>query len=102
MSSGGGSDGKGMTYILSKNLPDIYSLGYLQRRKEKWAAYQRRLQKIKKSLPPSAAEFALAEWHYDPSDPRCPHDAWLEHVTIREPSSGERSEIRGLEIEIRL
>lgn len=91
-----------VTYILSKDLPEIESLGYEQRRKEKWAAYQHRLQKIKTSLPASAQEFAFADWHYDFSDSRCPHDAWLEYVTIREPSSGERSEVRGLEIEIKL
>ena len=92
-----------MTYILSKDLPDPMSLGYEKRRKEQWAAYQRRLNKLKKkSLPASALEFTLADWHYNNIDPRCPHDAWLEHVIIREPSSGERSEIRGLEIEIKL
>lgn len=91
-----------MTYILSKDLPNVGSHIYDKRRKEQWQAYERRLQKIKKRLPSSVQEFALAEWHYNPEDRRCPHDAWLEHVTIRELSSGERLEIRSLEIEISL
>lgn len=91
-----------MTYILSKDLPDIESLGYEKRRREQWLAYRNRLRKVKKNLPIPTQEYALAEWHYDFSDHRCPHDAWLEHVMIREPASGERSEIRSLEIEIKL
>jgi hypothetical protein len=42
------------------------------------------------------------DWYKYPPDPRCPHDAWVESVTISEPSSGERQENRGLEIHIRL
>ena len=91
-----------MTYILSKDLPDADSLILETRRRENWRAYQNRLQKIKKRMSPTVQEYALADWHYDYSDHKCPHDAWLEYVTIREPSSGERSEIRTLEIEIRL
>jgi hypothetical protein len=91
-----------MTYILTKDLPDKDSLIYDKRRAENWRDYQNRLQKIKKRMSPAVQEYALADWHYNNLDPRCPHDAWLEHVTIREPASGERSEIRRLEIEIRL
>lgn len=91
-----------MTYILTRDLPDRNSHIYNQRYKEGWRNYQTRLQKIKKSMPPSVQEFALADWHYNSSDHRCPHDAWLEHIIIREPASGDRLQIRGLEIEIRL
>ena len=91
-----------MTYILSKDLPHKESNIYEQRLQEQWRAYERRLQKIKKRLPPSVQEYALADWHYNFSDHRCPHDAWLEYVTIRELTDGESRKIRSLEIEIRL
>jgi hypothetical protein len=42
------------------------------------------------------------DWYKYPPDHRCPHDAWVESVTVSEPSSGERHENRGLEIHIRL
>lgn len=91
-----------MTYILTKDLPDKESHIHEKRRKQNWQAYQNRLQKIKKQMSPSVQEYALADWHYDISDHRCPHDAWLEHITVREMASGDRSEIRSLEIEVRL
>lgn len=91
-----------MSYILTKDLPNTESHIYDKRSKQNWQAYQNRLQKIKKRMSPSVQEYALADWHYNPSDHRCPHDAWLEHLIIRELASGERSEIRTLQIEIRL
>lgn len=60
------------------------------------------LDSIADRLPAGARAFAMAPWHYTPSDPRCPHDAWVETITIREPASGERGEARGLEIHMRL
>lgn len=91
-----------MTYILSKDLPPLDSNLHEKRYKQQWRAYEQHLQKIAKKLPPSVKEYAQAEWHYDPSDHRCPHDSWLEHIIIRELANGERSEIRSLEIEMRL
>ncbi|MEO8071875.1 MAG: hypothetical protein ABI686_01385 [Acidobacteriota bacterium] len=91
-----------MTYILTKDLPDVESHIHEKRRSENWQAYQNRLQKIKKRMPLSVQEYALADWHYNFSDHRCPHDAWLEHLIVRELVSGERSEIRSLEIEVKL
>src|SRR5690242_1045659 len=49
-----------------------------------------------------AAAYATAGWHYEPEDPHCPHDTWLEELRIQEPSSGKRSEIGSLEICLRL
>jgi hypothetical protein len=46
--------------------------------------------------------FASESWYSDPSDHRCPHDAWLESCEIREPATGARNEIRTTEISIRL
>ena len=53
-------------------------------------------------FPPAAFAFAVADWHLNPSDHRCPHDAWVDSLTIVEPSTGDRSERRGLEIHVRL
>ena len=91
-----------MTFVLSKDLPDRESLIYEKRREEQWRAYEQRLRRIKKRLPASVQEYALADWHYNFADHRCPHDAWLEHIIVRELATGERSEIRSLEIEIKL
>jgi hypothetical protein len=60
------------------------------------------LDSIAALLPAAARDFALAPWHYMPSDPRCPHDAWVEAIAIRELSRGERHETRALEIHMRL
>jgi len=67
-----------------------------------WENYQEYLQSIQGRLPDSARDFALSHWHYDFEDHRCPHDAWLESVAIREPAQGERKEFRQIEIRIAL
>jgi hypothetical protein len=64
---------------------------------EAYAAY---LASIRHRLPVSAYEFATAEWHYNPNDPKCPHDAWIREVKIREIAEGERAEIRETRVEI--
>jgi hypothetical protein len=45
---------------------------------------------------------ATSDWYTSPSDHRCPHDAWVEAVTISERVEGERQEKRAIEIQIRL
>jgi hypothetical protein len=50
----------------------------------------------------SYPDFATQPWYRDYSDPRCPHDAWLESLMVREVATGERSEVRRTEISIRL
>jgi hypothetical protein len=72
-----------MAYILTKDLPDSQSLAYFDKRQQAWEQYRHHLRSAKR-LPPKALEFALAEWHYDSEDHRCPHDAWLESLTIEE------------------
>lgn len=56
----------------------------------------------RKRMPSRALEFAVASWHYDHNDHRCPHDAWVESIRINEPSSGTRREIRSVDIRIEL
>jgi hypothetical protein len=60
------------------------------------------LRSVESRLPTSARQFAMAPWHYDQQNHRCPHDSWLEALTISEPSSGVRCEIRSINILIRL
>jgi len=69
---------------------------------EKFDSYNRYLQSIRGQLSDNAFSFATAPWHYNSQDPRCPHDSWVESLCILEPSSGERSEIRIIEINIKL
>ena len=67
-----------------------------------WGRYQEFLAAARDRFPPGALALASSGWYYDFADRRCPHDAWLEHVTIREPSSGARGEVRELAISARL
>lgn len=69
---------------------------------ERYETYYTYLESIKDSIPKSAYLFATASWHYNHEDPRCPHDSWVETVTVRELSSGERQQIRSTQIFIRL
>lgn len=65
-------------------------------------AYYDYLQSVKDRLSPDAFSFASADWHYDPTDHRCPHDSWVESLTLAEPSSGNRHESRKVELKLRL
>lgn len=87
-----------MAFILLRDRPadslDAFQAG--------WARHQRYLASIAERLPPSARAFALAEWHYDFEDPRCPHDAWVEQVEVLETGTGYRGEVRSLDLRVRL
>jgi len=69
---------------------------------EIFAAYSAYLESIRNALPQSAYEFATAPWHYDARDHRCPHDSWVESLTVSEPSTGSRHENRHLKVAVRL
>lgn len=67
------------------------------------AAYKKYLRDIAEYLPDETREFVLSDWYYDYADiHRCPHDAWLECVEIKENSSGERQQIREITVRLRL
>lgn len=59
------------------------------------------LEEMRDSFPQNALAFASAKWHWDGADPRCPHDAWLEKVEIREIETEPGSSKRDLIIEAR-
>lgn len=63
-------------------------------------AYRAYLASVSSLMPQAALSFALAEWHYDATRHECPHDAWVESLTVREIGSGNRTQERQMEIEI--
>lgn len=67
-----------------------------------FSKYFEYLEKNKDMFPRKAHEFASARWHYDFDDHRCPHDSWVESICVNEPSSGDRNEIRVIDISIKL
>ena len=55
----------------------------LKRKFEEYFEYLR-----KPEIPEHVRAFAAAEWYYDPSDHRCPHDSWVQELAIAEVPSG--------------
>jgi hypothetical protein len=60
--------------------------------------YYNYLAYIKKQLPIQGYRFATVPWHYDPTDHKCPHDAWLETLIVGEKKS-ERPQQRNIEVQ---
>lgn len=67
-----------------------------------FSRYARHLKANRERFPRSAYGLATSEWYFDFSNHRCPHDAWLESVLIRDAASGKRHEKRHTAIIIRL
>ena len=83
-----------MSFILSAQRDDDVVLAF--------ARYQQYLESVRHALPASVFELASSEWYFSPRDHRSPHDAWLESVTVSEPSSGDHHQSRTTAIRIRL
>jgi hypothetical protein len=83
-----------MAYYLSKERSDDVVASYRH--------YQQYLREHEGKFPPGAFALGTAEWWQLPQDHRCPHDGWLESITISEPAAGERSEKRITAIRVRL
>ena len=66
----------------------------------RYDAYRQLIEAARGRMPVEAVEFALAEWHYDFTDHRCPHDAWVVSVNMVESASGGRQEVRTLELRV--
>ncbi|MDB6028954.1 MAG: hypothetical protein JWM68_5177 [Verrucomicrobiales bacterium] len=64
---------------------------------ERYAAY---LDSIRNRLPAHVGAFASDSRHFDLSSHSSLHDAWLESLTVSEAATGQRSEIRRLEIHL--
>ena len=67
-----------------------------------WERNRSHLASIRDRLPPGARAYAEAPWHYHVDDPRCPHDAWVEHFHLHEPARGDRRQRRRIDLEVRL
>jgi hypothetical protein len=66
------------------------------------APYFAYLEQIRDRLPREVYAFASDVAHYTLDSPTSLHDAWLEELTISEPASGVRSELRQTELTLRL
>jgi hypothetical protein len=84
-----------MTFILGTDRREENAIEAFRR----YADYLRSKSDI---FPPSAFSLATSDWYFDPCDHRCPHDAWLESVNLRELSSTERNATRYLSLTVRL
>jgi hypothetical protein len=62
-------------------------------------AYISYVRKNASRFPPRTLEFALASWHYDIADHRCPHDSWLEKLIISESPVGLKVNQRGIMVD---
>lgn len=68
--------------------------------KDKFEIYYLYLKENQSKFPKSAYDFAFADWHYNPQDPKSPHDAWIESVNIFEIRSPEARKSEGIGINI--
>jgi hypothetical protein len=64
--------------------------------------YREYLNAHARDFPAGALHLASSDWYFNPKDHRCPHDAWLEGITISEPATGDRNEQRITAIRVRL
>lgn len=64
-------------------------------------AYLAYLDDMSDKLPDNTRAFAFAPGHYDMSHRRCPHDSWVDSLSITELCEGDRNHIRRLEIKAR-
>jgi hypothetical protein len=87
-----------VAFLLGKDLAD----GEAATLEERFAAYYKYLESVRDRLPPSAYSFAVASWHYDPQDHRCPHDSWVDSLTIIETPYDDHKAHRDIEINVRL
>jgi hypothetical protein len=83
-----------MTFILSKQRGADSA--------EAFRLYREYLERLKPKFPKGAYSLGTSDWFYNPEDHRCPHDAWLENLSLYETAAGERNEIRTTSMCIRL
>lgn len=78
------------------------STGSERRTEREYESYIRYLNDNRHLFPTEAFDFAAAEWHYDASDHRCPHDSWVESLEIVERGETISSESRHIDIHLTL
>jgi hypothetical protein len=84
-----------MAFVLAADGRDKDVVGAFRR-------YRDYLTSVRDAFPPSAYALATSDWYFNSGDHRCPHDAWLESLSLTEASSGARHEIRTLSLRVRL
>lgn len=67
-----------------------------------FGAYAAYLATVRDRLPAHVAAFASDERHFALNAPETLHDAWLVGITVREPATGARQELRRTEVDVRL
>jgi hypothetical protein len=74
---------------------------YIRHTERGWEleAYRQYVRDQESAFPAGARHFVLEPWHYDIQHHQCPHDSWLEKLTLREMASGERAQARHIQIE---
>jgi hypothetical protein len=70
--------------------------------KKVFAEYKQYLIENRDSFPANAFDFAIAEWHYNFADHRCPHDAWVNSLQVLEIAKNDSQKDRVMEIRINL
>jgi hypothetical protein len=81
-----------MVYFLSKEQNDDIANSFRR--------YQEYLRERTHAFPPNAFALGTAEWYYNPTDHRCPHDARLENVTISEIAGNDRTRITSIRLRL--
>jgi hypothetical protein len=95
-----------MAYLV--DIPDIADETLdVQELQHRLDSYYRYVESVRERLPPAAYAFAIADWHYNTGDPRCPHDSWVDELNLdRVPSlstfNREQRQKHKLEIRVRL
>ncbi|MCF6192877.1 MAG: hypothetical protein L3J46_00900 [Kangiellaceae bacterium] len=69
---------------------------------EAFAKYREYIESIKSKISSSVYQLAISDWFYNFYDHKCPHDAWLENISILEHFKGERNELRKTGIVVKL
>jgi hypothetical protein len=64
--------------------------------------YQDYLESERHRFPSGALALATSEWYFDFNDHRCPHDAWLQRLTVQETGLGDRQESRSTSVFVQL
>jgi hypothetical protein len=85
---------------LAGDTPQSAADAFFEFQRKSEEAYRAYLDSIRHKVPSAVYDFATAEWHYDPNDHKCPHDAWVQEIRVLEMAEGERAEIRATCIEM--
>jgi len=69
---------------------------------KQFEAYQVYLESIRERLPHETSCFVTALWYYDTRHSQCPHDSWVEFLTISEMVEQDDIQARHVNIHVKL